>query len=319
MEIGGIEVHPDMEPLLNAKAAIPITDDPEALRAGWTAYAAVLWRGYPAGMNVTDTKINYPGAGTDGQVPVRIYVPSDATSPSPAIVYLHGGAFIKGNLDSGDTIAWGIADRTKCIVVSVDYRLAPENPFPCAPEDCYAVVDYLAREGLNHGIDPDRLAIWGDSAGGNLTAAVCLMARDRGGPRIAGQALNYATLTDELDAPAFKTFADAPITTRSVEEGWELYLGDRRPIQDPYAVPLKAKDLSKMPPAIVGVAEIDCLADDGYDYARRLKEAGNDCELQIAKGMIHGYLRSRFHGPQAAAEFDRPCDFLRARLFATIR
>ena len=316
MKISGVDVHPDMEPLLKAKAAIPVTDDPEAVRAGWTAYAAVLWRDYPEGMTVTDTGIDYPGAGTNGRIPVRIYVPAGVADPSPAVVYLPGGAFIKGSLDSGDTIAWGIADRTGCVVVSVDYRLAPENPFPSAPEDCYAVVDYLSREGLRHGIDPTRLAVWGDSAGGNLTAAVCLMARDRGGPRIAGQALNYATLTDELDAPAFMTFADAPITTRSVEEGWELYLGDRRPTRDPYAAPLKAADLAGLPPAIVGVAEIDCLADDGYEYARRLKEAGNDCELQVARGMIHGYLRSRFHGPQAALEFDRPCRFLRERLFA---
>ena len=158
MEIGGVAVHPDMEPLLNAKAAIPITDDPEAVRAGWTAYAAMLWRAYPEGMKVSDTKIDYPGAGKNGQIPVRIYVPAGAVDPSPAVVYLHGGAFIKGSLDSGDTIAWGIADRTGCIVVSVDYRLAPENPFPCAPEDCYAVVEYLSREGLKHGVDPGRLA-----------------------------------------------------------------------------------------------------------------------------------------------------------------
>ena len=177
-------------------------------------------------------------------------------------------------------------------------------------------MNHLSREGLEYGIDPTRLALWGDSTGGNLTAAVCLMTRDRGGPKISGQALNYATLTDELDAPAFTTFADAPITTRSVEEGWELYLGDRKPIQDAYAAPLKARDLTNLPPAIIGVAEIDCLADDSYDYAERLKAAGNDCELQVAKGMIHGYLRSRFHGPQATAEFDRPCNFLRERLFA---
>ena len=317
MKISGVEVHPDMEPLLNAKAAIPATGDPEAVRAGWTAYAAALWRGYPEGMTVTDTKVDYPGAGVDGQVPVRIYVPEGAANPSPAVVYLHGGGFIKGSLESGDTIAWGIADRMNCIVVSVDYRLAPEHPFPCAPEDCYAVIDYLSRDGRKHGIDPDRLAVWGDSAGGNLTAAVCLMARDRGGPKIAGQAMNYATLTDVLDAPAFEKFADAPITTQSVEESWDFYVGAARPTDNPYAVPLKAGDLRNLPPANVGVAEIDCLADDSLEYARLLKQAGNIVELQVAKGMIHGYLRSRFHGPQAELEFDRPCIFLRGLLFPT--
>lgn len=311
MKICDVDVHPDMLPLLEAKAAIPETSDPEKLRQGWDAYGKVLWRDRPKDMAVEDRLLECPDAGLGGLIPVRIYRPAGAKLPSPAVLYFHGGAFKKGSLDSGDTIAWGIADRAGVVVVSVDYRLAPEHPFPAAPEDCYAVVSYLARKGGELGIDGNRLGLWGDSAGGNLAAAVCLMARDRGGPRILGQALNYATLTDELTAPAFRRFSDAPITTASVEDGWLAYLGDKRPTREPYAAPLKAADLANLPPAHVHYAEIDCLADDSIQYAERLRSAGNRVVLREARGMIHGYLRSRFHGSQAAAEFDAPCDFLK--------
>ena len=316
MKICGVEVHPDMEELLNAKAAIPDTNDPEELRQGWDAYGKVLWRDRPTNMEVEDRLLDCPGAGRDGRVPVRIYRPGGADAALPAVLYLHGGAFKKGSLDSGDTIAWGIADRAGVVVVSVDYRLAPEHPFPAAPEDCYAVAKYLAEWGGKLGIDGTRLAVWGDSAGGNLAAAVCLMARDRGLPGIRGQALNYATLTDDLSASAFVRFSDAPITTASVEDGWLAYLGASRPTSEPYAAPLKAADLSNLPPAHVHYAEIDCLADDSIAYAERLRSAGNKVVLRKAAGMIHGYLRSRFHGPQAAAEFDAPCLFLRECLAA---
>lgn len=311
MQICGVDVHPDMEPLLSAKAAIPDTTDPEKLRQGWDAYGAALWRDRPSDMKVHDQKIDCPGAGVDGKIAIRVYRPADAKPLSPAVLYLHGGAFKKGSLDSGDTIAWGIADRMGVVVVSVDYRLAPEHPFPAAPEDCYAAVKYLSEHGAELGIDGTRLAIWGDSAGGNLTAVVCLMARDRGGPKILGQAPNYATFTDDLSAEAFTKFADAPITTASVEDSWETYLEGKRPTDNPYAAPLKAADLSNLPPAHIHYAEIDCLADDSIQYAKRLEDAGNRVVLREAKGMIHGYLRSRFHGPQAAAEFDAPCLFLK--------
>lgn len=316
MKIGGVDVHPEMSLLLDAKAAIPVSDDPEVLRQGWVEYAKRLWRPYPADMVVRDTLLDCPGAGVAGRIPVRIYRPGAAPSPSPVVIYLHGGGFTKGDLESGDTIAWGIAERTGFVVVSVDYRRAPEHKFPAAPEDCYAVIVHLNQHGPGLGIDPDRIAVWGDSAGGNLAASVCLLSRDRGGPQIAGQALNYATLTNDLSAPAFTQFADAPITTQSVVESWHHYLPASGIDAAGYAAPLRAKDVHGLAPAHIHVAEIDCLADDSTAYAARLKEAGNDCVLRIAGGMIHGYLRARFAGPQTEAEFNAPCDFLKARLLA---
>jgi acetyl esterase len=310
-------IHPDMRDLLAAKKALPETTHSHALRSGWTAYAASMQRPYPEGMRVDDTMLNCTNKASAGAIPVRIYRPKNAPYPSPCVVYLHGGAFIKGDLDSGDPLAWGIADHIGCVVVSVDYRLAPEHPFPAGVEDCYAVVDHLAERGRALDIDPARLAVWGDSAGGNMAAAVCLMARDRAGPRILAQALNYACLIDELDAPAYSRYKHAPVTTASIDRAWTLYLGDRRPTRDHYAVPLKAADLSGLPPAHVHFAEIDCLADDSRRYAERLAAAGNRVVLRSADRMIHGYLRARFTGPDAAAEFAAPCTFLREILYGS--
>ena len=309
------DIHPDMSDLLAAKEAAPKSQDPDALRTGWNNYGARLNRPYPDGMEVGDQMIDCPGAGVAGKIPVRFYRPKNMPSPSPCVVYLHGGAFIKGSLDSGDSIAWGVADQVGVVVMSVDYRLAPEHPFPAGVEDCFAAVRHLAEHGADYGVDPTRLAVWGDSAGGNMAAAVCLMARDRGGPRIAAQAINYPCLTDDLSADAYKMMAAAPGVRPSViDNAWTLYLGAGRPTTNGYAAPLKATDVSRLPPAHIHYAEYDCLADDARAYAARLKRAGGIVALRSADRMIHGYLRARFTGPDAAAEFAAPCQFLRIQL-----
>ena len=314
MTTAQFDIHPDMDELLAAKRAVTRSDDPEELRAAWNAYGARMGRARPDGMVVRDTAVPRP-ATHGGDIPIRLYRPEGVEAPGPCVVYLHGGAFIKGSLDSGDTVAWGVAEQTRLVVVSVDYRLAPRHPFPAALEDCHAVVSHLARQGDALGIRGDRIALWGDSAGGNLTAATCLMARERGGPSILAQALNYPCLTDELTSESYRRYAESPGFTRaSMDLGWGHYLGDRRPTDDPYAAPLKAGDLSRLPPAHIHYAEIDPLADDAVRYAERLAAAGNEVVARCARRMIHGYLRARFSGPDAAAEFLRPCAFLRAKL-----
>ena len=314
MTTAKLDIHPDMDELLAAKRAVTRSSDPGELRAAWNAYGARLGRNRPDGMVVRDTSVPRP-ATHGGAIPIRIYRPGDVDEPSPCVVYLHGGAFIKGSLDSGDTVAWGVAEETGVVVVSVDYRLAPQHPFPAALEDCHAVVSHLSRCGDALGVRGDRLALWGDSAGGNLTAATCLLARDRGGPRILAQALNYPCLTDELTSDSYRRYAESPGFTRaSMDLGWRHYLGDRRPTDDPYAAPLKAGDLSGLPPAHVHYAEIDPLVDDAVRYAERLAAAGNEVVARCAQRMIHGYLRARFSGSDAAAEFARPCAFLRSKL-----
>ena len=305
-------LHPDMAELVAAKQAVPTEAASNAQRNSWDSYDAALRRPYPDGMEVRDATL--PRAGWN--VPARIYRPKAARKAAPIAVYIHGGAFIKGSLDSGDPIAWGVAEQTGCMVVSIDYRLAPEHAFPTGVEDCYAAISYLAQHGGELGGDPTRIGLWGDSAGGNMAAVCCLMARDRKGPKIAAQVLIYPCLTDELTLPAYETYRHSPVTTAGMDKAWDLYLGKRRPIDDPYAVPLKAKNLSHLPPAHVHVAEVDCLADDGRLYAQRLKKAGTPVVFRVAERMIHGFTRARFSGPAAAAEFQAPCDFLKTYLFA---
>ena len=308
------DIHPDMDELIAAKQAVARTDDPDEMRAAWNAYGARLGRDRPGGMVVRDSAVPRPSPQW-GEIPIRIYYPQGVREPSPCIAYLHGGAFVKGSLDSGDTVAWGVAEGTGLVVVSVDYRLAPQHPFPAGLEDCYTVVSHLAERGHGVGVRGDRLGLWGDSAGGNLAAATCLMARDRGGPRIMAQALNYPCLTDELSSDSYRRYAESPgLRTANMDIAWSRYLGDRRPTRDPYAVPLRAESLSGLPPAHIHYAEIDPLADDAVQFAQRLADAGNEVVSRCAKRMIHGFLRARFSGVDAAAEFACPCRFLRERL-----
>ena len=314
MTTTAFDVHPDMDEVIAAKRAVVQTNDPKELRAAWDAYGARLARDRPGAMVVRDTVIGRPAA-RGGDIPIRIYRPGGIEAPSPCVVYLHGGAFIKGSLDSADTVAWGVADETGMVVVSVDYRLAPRHPFPAGLKDCYAVVSFLCERGDALGVQGERLALWGDSAGGNLAAATCLMARDRGGPRITAQALSYPCLTDELTSDSYLRYAESPgLRTANMDVAWSHYLGHRRPTGDPHAAPLKAEDLSDLPPAHIHYAEIDPLADDAVRYAERLTAAGNEVVLRCARRMIHGFLRARFSGPVAAAEFARPCEFLCSRL-----
>ena len=305
-------LHPEMRVLIEAKAALPPATTIEEMRAGWAAYAAANRHPYPDGMKVEDRAI--PRAG--GSVPVRVYWPAGAEEPSPCVIYIHGGGFMKGDLESSDTVAWGLADQTGAVVVSVDYRLAPENPYPAAFDDCYAVLTEIAANGGAYRVDPGRVAVCGDSAGGNLSAAVSLAARDRGGPRIAAQALIYPCLTDERESPSYRSHADTPgLTSDAMGDYWEWYLaGSERPCQDPYAVPLKASDLANLPPAYIHIAEVDPLADDGRSYADRLGEAGVPAEFHCAEAMIHGFLRARFAGPDCAAIFGRLCAYLKRQL-----
>ena len=303
-----IELHPEMKSLIDAKADLPPAQTVADMRAGWNAYAARLRQPYPAGMAVADRYVD----GKAGAIPIRVYRPAAAAPEAPGILYFHGGGFMKGDLDSSDTVAWGLADGTGAVVVSVDYRLAPEHPYPAAFDDCFSVIAHVAANPAAYGVNPTQLAVCGDSAGGNLAAAVSLAARDRGAPRIVGQCLVYPCLTDVLQDGSYRTHAMNPgLTTGSMKSYWQWYLGDTAtPADDPYAVPLKARDLSGLPPAYVHVAEIDPLFDDGRRYADRLAAAGVATEFHCAEGMLHGFLRARLLGPACAAEFRTICQFL---------
>jgi acetyl esterase/lipase len=225
-------------------------------------------------------------------VPVRFYVPHPQREPSPAILYFHGGAFVIGDLDFEHPRCLEMAKSTGAVVISVDYRLAPEHPFPAGLDDCYAAFTWTLMAAEELGIDASRVAVAGASAGGALAAAVTLMARDRRGPRPAFQLLLYPVTDDRMVTPSMSTFIDTPgWNRRNSEHMWSHYLGERRgrDVPSPYAAPTRANDLRNLPPAYVMTAETDALRDEGLQYARALVEAGVPTELHHYPGTFHGF------------------------------
>jgi acetyl esterase len=247
-------------------------------------------------------------------LPIRVYRPNTAEI-LPVVGYIHGGGWVVGDLDTNDTVAWGLAEGTGAVVASIHYRLAPEHPYPAAFDDCYALVQWLSQNAGTFGGDGSRLALCGDSAGGNLSAAVCLAARDRGDPTIAAQALIFPVMGLDVNTPSYLENAEGFGLTR---EGMIFYLDAYLPdksLADGYAMPLLADDLSNLPPALVHTAEFDPLRDEGKLYADRLAAAGNDVTYHLGKKMTHSFIRARFDGPAVAAEFQAIVDFLKRYLF----
>jgi acetyl esterase len=226
--------------------------------------------------------------GPDGDVPIRVYTP-DAAGPLPVLVFYHGGGWVIGSIETHDNICRALANLTPCMVVSVEYRLAPEARFPAGLEDCYAATRWVAEHGAELGCDPTRLAIGGDSAGGNLTAAVALLARERGGPRIAFQLMIYPVIDSDFETGSYREVAEGYGLTRDgMQYFWELYLEDPADMTNPLAAVLRA-DLAGLPPALVITAEYDPLRDEGDAYAAKLKAAGVPVEHASYPGQIHGF------------------------------
>ena len=241
--------------------------------------------------------------GADGtELPIRIYWPSTSDEPLPVVVFFHGGGWVIGGIDSHDGQVREMVNRTAMVYVSVDYRLAPEARFPAAAEDCYAATQWVAANAASIGADADRLGVAGDSAGGNLAAVVALMARDRGGPAVAHQLLIYPCC--DMDSNAWPSQTENGtgyfLTKESMDWFYDQYadVADR---DNPYASPIKADDLSGLPPACVITAEYDPLRDEGEAYGARLQEAGVACEVHRYDGMFHGFFGMTLAIPGAVA------------------
>jgi acetyl esterase len=249
--------------------------------------------------NVEDRSI----AGPAGAIPVRIYTPQGG-GPFPVLVFFHGGGWVLCDLDTHDGICRSLANGAACIVVSVDYRLAPEHKFPAAPEDCYAATQWVASNAAQFNGDPTRIAVGGDSAGGNLTAVISQLARDRQGPALVFQLLIYPATLFGADTPSMRENATGYFLTRQ-DTDWFAghYLNSNDDMKNPMASPLLASDLRGLPPALVITAEYDPLRDEGEQYGQRLKAAGVPVTISRYNGMIHGFVSVPFdRGRQALAE-----------------
>jgi acetyl esterase/lipase len=245
-----------------------------------------------------------PGpAGAPG-VELLILTPSGATGPLPGIYHTHGGGMVLGNNRTGVDGPQDWASEVPAVIVSVEYRLAPEHPHPAPAEDCYAGLVWTAAHAAELGIDPERLIIAGASAGGGLAAAVALMARDRGGPALAGQMLLCPMIDDRNDTPSAVQMAGLGVWDRTANDtGWTALLGADRggPDVSPYAAPARATDLSGLPPAFIDVGSAETFRDEDVTYASRIWQAGGRAELHVWPGGFHG-----FDGlaPQAAVSHD---------------
>ena len=222
------------------------------------------------------------------EITLRMYTP-EGSGPFPVFVYYHGGGWVLGDLEVVDPILRAVTNSTECLVVSVDYRLAPEHPFPVAPEDCYAATKWVAENISAYNGDPSRIAVGGDSAGGNLAAVIPLMAKDRQGPAIAYQVLLYPGTDFSFDTQSYLVNGKGHyLETDAMHWFADQYLSQEDKLH-PYASPIRAQDLSGLPPALVITAEYDVLRDEGEAYAARLREAGVPVEHTRYDGQIHGF------------------------------
>lgn len=240
----------------------------------------------------TVTERDVPGP--DGAPDVQLLVcrPTGATTALPGVYFVHGGGMVLGDNRSGVDEALDWAQELGLVVVSVEYRLAPETPHPGPVEDCYAGLVWTAEHAAELGLDPDRLVVAGVSAGGGLGAALALMSRDRGGPALAGQLLVYPMLDDRNDSPSAVQMGDTGTWGRTANDtGWTALLGEARggPDVSPYAAPARAQDLSGLPPAFVDVASAENFRDEDVAYATRIWQAGGSAELHVWPGGFHGF------------------------------
>jgi acetyl esterase len=233
--------------------------------------------------------VNRTIPGSAGEIPVRVYTP-EGEGPFPVLVYFHGGGFVLCSLDTHDGTCRSLANGAGVVVVSVDYRLAPEHPFPAAPDDCYAALQWVAANAAEIDGDGSRIALGGDSAGGNLTAATALMARDRGGPALRFQLLVYPVTDHDFDTTSYRDNAEGYfLTTDMMKWFWRHYLADPADGAKPYASPLRAESLEGLPPALCITAGFDPLRDEGDAFAAALAAAGNQVAHSRYEGMFHGF------------------------------
>lgn len=279
--------------LLSAVPTLSL-EDPVASRLALQALVAAI------GNDATDNSVSWHDhrvSAGDGapDITVRGYRPDNQQTAGPGLFYIHGGGFVIGDLESEHATCLSLCRQLGITLVSTDYRKAPETPYPGGLDDCYAALQWVAANADSLAIDPQRLGIFGQSAGAGLAAAITLRARDQNGPAICFQYLGIPELDDRLETPSMRQFIDTPIWNRpNAELSWEYYLGTQYPrggCDTPiYAAPARADDLSGLPPAYITTMEFDPLRDEGVLYALKLMQAGVRTELHSYPGTFHGSL-----------------------------
>lgn len=310
-------VVPELQMILDQLAQAPIdlsVTSPDEMRALYEAMSAMA--GEPPVVGSVEDR---PVPGPAGDVTVRVYRP-DVDGPAPVLVFLHGGGWVIGNLESHDVPCRALCRNAEVVVVSVDYRLAPEHPSPAALDDAWAALTWVASHASEVGGDPSRIAVGGDSAGGNLAALLALRARDEGGPDLAHQMLIYPVTDLASEHPSYVENGDGYFLTADTMR-WFIghYLGTEREHGDPAdpgISPLRADDLSGLPPAQVLTAEFDPLRDEGDAYAARLAEAGVAVDHVPHPGLVHGFIGMGLLSPDCASAAVAAADRLRAALHA---
>jgi acetyl esterase len=281
-------VDPQLKPILEQMLKLPRfeTLSVEQARALATQYNS---EGKAAALPVASV-VNRMIPGPGGELPVRIYTP-EGNGPFPLMMYFHGSGFVMCSLDTHDRGCRNYCNAARCVVVSVDYRLAPEHKFPAGPEDCYAATRWAAAHAGELNADPRRMVLAGDSAGGNMVAVTALMARDRGGPPLCGQ-LMIVPVTD-YPKPGYPSYVENGqgygLTAAGMRWYWGHYLNHESEAEHPYASPARAADLRGLPPALIITAELDVLRDEGEYYGKRLAQAGVPVQVTRYDGVHHGF------------------------------
>ena len=267
-------------------------DDLPAGRAFGKKMFETLTASIPDSPHVTKQDRTVPGPEGAPEVPVRVYRPGESAGTLPGLFWIHGGGYVLGDIQQDDFMMQHIVEAVGCMVVSVEYRLAPEHPFPAPVEDCYVALKWMADHATELGIDPARIAVGGASAGGGLAAGLVLLARDRGEVPIAFQLLVYPMIDDRDVTPSSEAFADAPIwSRRDNRNGWRAYLGEARGSANvsPYAAAARATNLTKLPPTFIAVGSREVFLDEDVEYALRLARADIPVELHVYPRAFHGW------------------------------
>jgi acetyl esterase len=309
-------LHPVVEGIRNYRLATGFTPlytmSVEEARKADAATEATVWDWIEQPKEIFDMDVTGPA----GPMTLRIYRPqTESEEPLPVLVYFFGGGFVVGSLDTSEAFCRALCSMASCVVVSVSYRLAPENPYPAAVDDCYAAVTWVAQNGSRIGVDGSRIAVAGDSNGGTLAAAVSLMARDEDGPRISAQVLVYPAMRYGADTDSLRENRDPMFFNGiSVPWFWDLYLADPADGDSPYASPLNATDHSGLPAALMITAEFCPLRDEGRAYAEALALAQVPVEHHQYADLPHGFLSMAAVLDTAREALEGIVDFLRRQL-----